>query len=189
LLREGLKAVKRVPYETAARAPTTREYDFVSAYVEELPKVLHLDAIALSGLKLGVDPMGGASVGYWARIAERFRLDLTVVNPKVDPRFAFMTLDHDGKILMDCSSPYAMAGLLAMKDRYALAFGNDTDADRHGVVTPGAGLMNPNHYLAVAFRYLATHRPGWPASAVVGKTLVSSTLIDRVVASLGRKLY
>jgi phosphoglucomutase len=189
LLRAGLQGVKRVPYETAARAPTTREHDFLGAYVDDLPSVVDVAAIARAGVRLGVDPMGGASVAYWARIAERHRLDLTVVNSKIDPRFAFMTIDHDGKIRMDCSSPYAMAGLLAMKDRFALAFGNDTDADRHGVVTPAGGLMNPNHYLAVAVSYLYTHRPAWPASAAVGKTLVSSTLIDRVTASLGRRLY
>ena len=185
LLRAGNAGVKRVA--AARQAATTHEYDFLGAYVEELPRVVDLDAIKRAGLKLGVDPMGGASVRYWSRIAERFALDLTVVNTKVDARFAFMPCDHDGKIRMDCSSPYAMANLLALKDRYAVAFGNDADADRHGIVTP-AGLMNPNHYLAVAIRYLFTHRPGWPARAAVGKTLVSSNLVDRVVASLGREL-
>ncbi len=190
LLREGgrdLNGVKRMPYERARHALQVREFDFLLAYLDDLPEVIDLPAIAASGLKLGVDPMGGASVHYWSRIAERFGLDLTVVNKTVDPRFAFMPLDHDGKIRMDCSSPHAMANLLRMKDRYAVAFGNDTDADRHGIVTP-AGLMNPNHYLAVAIEYLFAHRPAWHASAAVGKTLVSSTLIDRVVASLGRKL-
>jgi phosphoglucomutase len=190
LLKEGgreLSGVKRIPYERARHALQVREHDFMLAYLDDLPEVIDLPAIAASGLKLGVDPMGGASVHYWSRIGERFGLDLTVVNKTVDPRFAFMPLDHDGKIRMDCSSPYAMANLLQLKDRYAVAFGNDTDADRHGIVTP-AGLMNPNHYLAVAIEYLFSHRPAWHASAAVGKTLVSSTLIDRVVASLGRKL-
>jgi phosphoglucomutase len=187
LLRAGVASIKRVGYAAARRAPTTHEYDFLGAYVDELPRVLDVEAVKRAGLKLGVDPMGGASVRYWSRIGERFGLDLTVVNTKVDPRFAFMTLDHDGKIRMDCSSPYAMANLLALKDRYAVAFGNDADSDRHGIVTP-AGLMNPNHYLAVAIRYLYTNRPGWPAQAAVGKTLVSSNLVDRVVASIGRAL-
>ena len=185
LLRAGGAGVKRTanPY----KAPTTREYDFLGAYVDELPQVVDVEAVKRAKLKLGVDPMGGASVRYWSRVGERFGLDLTVVNTKVDGRFAFMPLDHDGKIRMDCSSPYAMANLLGLKDRYAVAFGNDADADRHGIVTP-AGLMNPNHYLAVAIRYLFSHRPGWPARAAVGKTLVSSNLVDRVVASLGREL-
>src|SRR5437588_378511 len=148
--------------------------------------VVDMDAIRSAGLKLGVDPLGGATVHYWEPIQEVYGLDLTVVNPKVDPTFSFMTVDHDGKIRMDCSSPYAMAGLVKLKDRYRVAFGNDPDADRHGIVTPSAGLMNPNHYLAVAIRYLLTHRPGWPATAAVGKTLVSSGLIDRVVSRLGR---
>ena len=150
--------------------------------------MVDVEAIARARVKLGADPMGGAAVQYWSRIAERFGLDLTVVNETVDPRFAFMPLDHDGKIRMDCSSPYAMAGLLALRDRFAVAFGNDTDADRHGIVTPTAGLMNPNHYLAVAIDYLYTHRDGWPAGAAVGKTLVSSTLIDRVARALGREV-
>jgi phosphoglucomutase len=180
LLRAGLAGVERA-------ASTARTFDFLTAYVEDLPRVVDVEAIRRAGLKLGVDPMGGASVRYWSRIAERFGLDLTVVNTKVDARFAFMPCDHDGKIRMDCSSPYAMANLLGLKDRYAVAFGNDADADRHGIVTP-TGLMNPNHYLAVAIRYLFTHRPGWPARAAVGKTLVSSNLVDRVVASLGREL-
>jgi phosphoglucomutase len=187
LLRAGVAQIKRVGYAAARRAPTTHEYDFLERYVQDLPLVVDVEAVKRAGVKLGVDPMGGASVRYWSRIGERFGLDLTVVNTKVDARFAFMTCDHDGKIRMDCSSPYAMANLLRLKDRYAVAFGNDADADRHGIVTP-AGLMNPNHYLAVAIRYLFTHRPGWPARAAVGKTLVSSNLIDRVVASLGREL-
>jgi phosphoglucomutase len=187
LLRAGVASLKRVPYAAARQAATTHEHDYLGAYVEDLPRVIDMEAIKNAGLKLGVDPMGGASVRYWSRIGERFGLDLTVVNTKVDGRFAFMPVDHDGKIRMDCSSPYAMANLLALRDRYAVAFGNDADADRHGIVTP-AGLMNPNHYLAVAIRYLFSHRPGWPAGATVGKTLVSSNLVDRVVASLGRTL-
>jgi phosphoglucomutase len=181
-------AIRRVPYQRALAAPTTRIHDFLTPYVDDLPKVIDIEAIARARVKLGADPMGGASVQYWTRIAERFRLDLEVVNKTVDPRFAFMTLDHDGKIRMDCSSPYAMAGLLALRDRFAVAFGNDTDADRHGIVTPTAGLMNPNHYLAVAIEYLYTHRDGWPAGTAVGKTLVSSTLIDRVARALGREV-
>jgi phosphoglucomutase len=180
--------IRRVPYERARTAPNIRIFDFLTPYVEDLPKVVDVEAIARARVKLGADPMGGASVQYWSRIAERFGLDLQVVNKAVDPRFAFMTLDHDGKIRMDCSSPYAMAGLLALRDRFAVAFGNDTDSDRHGIVTPSAGLMNPNHYLAVAIEYLFTHRDGWPARAAVGKTLVSSTLIDRVAGSLGREV-
>jgi phosphoglucomutase len=179
--------VKRLSGGQARRASTTLPFDFLSAYVDALPGVVDVEAIARAGVKLGADPMGGASVQYWPRVAEQFKLDLTVVNTTVDPRFAFMPLDHDGKIRMDCSSPYAMANLLQIKDRFAVAFGNDTDADRHGIVTP-AGLMNPNHYLAVAIGYLFAHRPGWPASAAVGKTLVSSTLIDRVAADLKRTL-
>ena len=188
LLRAGTQ-VRRLTYEAARRAPTTHEHDFRSPYIEDLAGVIDVEAIARAGVKIGADPMGGASVQYWSRIAERFGLTLTVVNSKVDPRFAFMPLDADGKIRMDCSSPYAMANLIHLKDKYDVAFGNDTDADRHGIVTPTGGLMNPNHYLAVAIEYLFTHRPGWPAAAAVGKTLVSSTLIDRVVGSLGRKLY
>ena len=187
LLRAGLAGVKRVGIAAARKAPTTHEFDFLEAYVEDLPRVVDMEAIKRAKLKLGVDPMGGASVRYWSRIGERFDLDLTVVNTKVDGRFAFMPVDHDGKIRMDCSSPYAMANLLGLKDRFAVAFGNDADADRHGIVTP-TGLMNPNHYLAVAIQYLFSHRPGWPKGAAVGKTLVSSNLIDRVVASLGREL-
>jgi phosphoglucomutase len=188
LLRAGTE-VRRLAYDAARRAPTTHEHDFMSPYIEDLAGAIDVVAIARAGVKIGADPMGGASVQYWPRIAERFGLALTVVNSKIDPRFAFMPLDADGKIRMDCSSPYAMANLIRLKDKYDVAFGNDTDADRHGIVTPTGGLMNPNHYLAVAIEYLFTHRPGWPAGAAVGKTLVSSTLIDRVVASLGRKLY
>ncbi|HZL18220.1 MAG TPA: phosphoglucomutase (alpha-D-glucose-1,6-bisphosphate-dependent) [Polyangia bacterium] len=186
LLRAGTE-VRRLPYAAARQAPTVHGHDFLTPYLDDLPGAIDIEAIARARVEIGADPMGGASVQYWPRIAERFGLDLTVVNKKIDPRFAFMPLDADGKIRMDCSSPYAMANLLALKRSYAVAFGNDTDADRHGIVTP-AGLMNPNHYLAVAIEYLFTHRPGWPIRAAVGKTLVSSTLIDRVVGSLGREL-
>jgi phosphoglucomutase len=188
LLVSQCREVKRVPFETAIAASTTHLRDFVGPYVEDLANVVDLDAIRGAKLRLGVDPLGGASVGYWARIAERWGLDLTVVNPSVDPRFAFMTLDHDGKIRMDCSSAFAMAKLVALKDRYDVAFGNDPDADRHGIVTPSQGLLNPNHYLAVAIEYLFTHRPAWSAQARIGKTLVSSGLIDRVAAGLGRQV-
>jgi phosphoglucomutase len=188
LLRAGNSGVSRIPYERALRASTTRPHDFVRAYVDDLAQVLNLDAIREAKVKIGVDPLGGASLPYWEPIRDRFHLDLTVVNPKVDPRFAFMTLDHDGKIRMDCSSPWAMASLIGLKDRFQVAFGNDPDADRHGIVTP-AGLMNPNHYLAVAIRYLIQHRPHWPAQARIGKTVVSSRLIDRVVQQLQRPLF
>ena len=157
-------------------------------YVDDLRNVIDMDAIRAAGLKLAVDPLGGAAVHYWEPINATYGLDITVVNPNVDPTFSFMTVDHDGKIRMDCSSPYAMAGLVGLKDQYRVAFANDPDADRHGIVTPSAGLMNPNHYLAVAIRYLLTHRPHWPQQAAVGKTLVSSGMIDRVVRKLGRKL-
>ncbi len=188
LLRAGNKEVRRIPYESALRAATTHADDFVLPYVKDLANVVDMDAIRAAGLKLGVDPLGGASVHYWEPIKDIYGLDITVVNTTVDPRFAFMTVDHDGKIRMDCSSPYAMAKLVGLKDRYRVAFGNDPDSDRHGIVTPSAGLMNPNHFLAVAIRYLLTHRPHWSASAAVGKTLVSSSLIDRVVKDLGRTL-
>ena len=188
LLRAGNRDVKRTPHAGAVRAATTHAHDFISPYVDDLDSVVDLAAIKASGLRIGVDPLGGASLPYWQPIAERHGLDITIVNKTVDPTFGFMTLDHDGKIRMDCSSPYAMAGLVGMKDRFDIAWACDPDADRHGIVTRGAGLMNPNHYLAVAIRYLLTHRPGWPAAGVVGKTLVSSSLIDRVVASLGRPL-
>jgi phosphoglucomutase len=188
LLRERNAAVKRMPYDAALSAATTRQDDFVAPYVEDLSNVLDMQAIRTARLKLGVDPLGGAAVHYWTPIAERYGLDLTVVNPRVDPKFAFMTLDHDGKIRMDCSSPYAMAGLVKLKDAFRVAWGNDADVDRHGIVTPAAGLMNPNHYLAVAIDYLLAHRPDWPAGAAIGKTLVSSGLIDRVVRRRGRRL-
>jgi len=189
LLRDGNKGVERIDFDAALKISTTHAEDFVTAYVEDLANVIDLEAIRSAGVKIGVDPLGGAAAAYWQPVVERYGIDITVVNPKIDPTFAFMTLDHDGKIRMDCSSPYAMAGLVELKDRFDIAFGNDPDADRHGIVTPSTGLLNPNHYLALAIRYLLTNRPQWPASAVVGKTLVSSCLIDRVVASLGRKLW
>ena len=188
LLKEQLREVKRVPLARARGAGTTGTYDFLAHYVDDLPSVLDLDAIREGGLRIGADPLGGASVDYWGEIAERHRLDLTVVNPLVDPTWRFMTLDWDGKIRMDCSSPFAMASLIEQKDAYALATGNDADADRHGIVTPDGGLLNPNHYLAVAIQYLYGNRSGWSAEAAVGKTLVSSSMIDRVAAGLGRRL-
>ena len=188
LLRGGNKGVKRIPYDTALKAPTTHQQDFVAGYVEDLGNVIDMDAIRAARVKIGVDPLGGASLPYWQPIAEKYGLDLQVVNKKVDPQFGFMTVDHDGKIRMDCSSPYAMASLVKLKNDFAVAWGCDPDSDRHGIVTPGAGLMNPNHYLAVAIQYLVTHRPQWSPNVVVGKTLVSSSMIDRVVASLDRRL-
>src|SRR5579871_3374945 len=189
LLRSGNNGVKRVPFATAIKARTTHPEDFVLPYVKDLRNVLDMDAIRSARLKLGVDPLGGAAVHYWGPMNDIYGLNIEVVNPDVDPTFSFMTVDHDGKIRMDCSSPYAMARLVGLKDRYRVAFANDPDSDRHGIVTPSAGLMNPNHYLAVAIRYLLTHRPHWPAQAAVGKTLVSSGMIDRVVQKLGRRLY
>ncbi|MEI6633753.1 MAG: phosphoglucomutase (alpha-D-glucose-1,6-bisphosphate-dependent) [Chlamydiota bacterium] len=188
LLRAGNRGVKRLPFAAALKAPTMRTHDYATPYVRDLAAVIDMEAVRVSGMKIGVDPLGGASTRYWGPIAETYGLDLTVVNPSIDPTFSFMTVDHDGKIRMDCSSPCAMAGLVKLKDRYRVAFGNDPDADRHGIVTPSAGLMNPNHYLAVAIRYLLTHRPGWSPRAAVGKTLVSSSMIDRVVEGLGRTL-
>lgn len=187
LLRDGLKGVRRVPYPAALKR--AGRYDFLGVYADDLPSVVDLDAIRAAGVRIGADPLGGASVAYWGEIAERHRLELTVVNPLVDPTWRFMTLDWDGKIRMDCSSPYAMASLIAGRDTYDIATGNDADADRHGIVTPDGGLMNPNHYLAVAVDYLYGHRAGWPAGAGVGKTMVSSTIIDKVAESLGRPLY
>ncbi len=189
LLRDGNKSVRRIDFEASLKASTTHAEDFVMPYVQDLANVVDLEAIRSAGVKIGVDPLGGASVAYWQPLAEHYGLDITVVNPDVDPTFGFMTVDHDGKIRMDCSSPFAMASLVKLKDRFDIAFGNDPDADRHGIVTPSVGLLNPNHYLAVAIRYLLTHRPQWSARAVVGKTLVSSCLIDRVVTSLDRKLW
>ncbi|MEW2249216.1 phosphoglucomutase (alpha-D-glucose-1,6-bisphosphate-dependent) [Streptomyces sp. NPDC058733] len=188
IIRAGLKDVRRVPYARALAAPTTGRYDFLGTYVADLPSVLDLDAVRAAGVRIGADPLGGASVAYWGRIAEQHGLDLTVVNPLTDPTWRFMTLDWDGKIRMDCSSPNAMASLIAQRDRFQVATGNDADADRHGIVTPDAGLMNPNHYLAVAIQYLYSHREQWPADAGIGKTLVSSAMIDRVAEGLGRRL-
>jgi phosphoglucomutase len=189
LLSSGLKAVRRIPYARAVAADTTGKFDFLDSYVSALSQVIGLAAIKSAGVRIGADPLGGASVAYWGEIGERYGLDLTVVNPQVDPTFRFMTLDWDGKIRMDCSSPYAMASLISRQDEFTIATGNDTDADRHGIVTPDAGLLNPNHYLAVAIDYLYRHRDGWPERAAVGKTLVSSSMIDRVAASLGRPLF
>ncbi|MFF4293771.1 phosphoglucomutase (alpha-D-glucose-1,6-bisphosphate-dependent) [Streptomyces vinaceus] len=188
IITGGMKEVRRIPFARAAAAPTTGTYDFLGTYVRDLPSVLDLDAVRAAGVRIGADPLGGASVAYWGRIAEEHRLDLTVVNPYTDPTWRFMTLDWDGKIRMDCSSPYAMASLIEGRDRFQIATGNDADADRHGIVTPDGGLMNPNHYLATAIEYLYSHRERWPADAGVGKTLVSSGMIDRVAADLGREL-
>ncbi|MFF3061546.1 phosphoglucomutase (alpha-D-glucose-1,6-bisphosphate-dependent) [Streptomyces sp. NPDC057909] len=188
IIAAGMKDVRRLPYVRALAAPTTSAYDFLGSYVADLPSVLDLDAVRAAGVRIGADPLGGASVAYWGRIAEQHRLDLTVVNPLTDPTWRFMSLDWDGKIRMDCSSPYAMASLIEQRDRYQIATGNDADADRHGIVTPDAGLMNPNHYLSVAINYLFAHRAQWPAAAGVGKTLVSSGMIDRVATDLGRQL-
>jgi phosphoglucomutase len=188
LLGAANAGVKRVPFAKAIKASSTHQEDFVLPYVKDLRNVVDMDAIRGADLKLGVDPLGGAAVHYWGPINEIYGLHINVVNPKVDPTFSFMTVDHDGKIRMDCSSPYAMARLVGLKDQYQVAFANDPDSDRHGIVTPSAGLMNPNHYLAVAIRYLLTHRPDWPLHAAVGKTLVSSSMIDRVVRKLGRRL-
>jgi phosphoglucomutase len=187
LLRAANQGVKRQPYVQALRAATTHARNYITPYVDDLRHIIDLERVRAAGLKLAVDPLGGASLPYWEPIAHTYGLNLTVVNPELDPRFGFMTVDHDGKIRMDCSSPYAMAKLVRLKDAYSVAFGNDPDSDRHGIVT-SAGLMNPNHYLAVAIRYLFTHRPHWPATAGVGKTLVSSSLIDRVAQKLGRRL-
>ncbi|HZZ60962.1 MAG TPA: phosphoglucomutase (alpha-D-glucose-1,6-bisphosphate-dependent) [Roseiarcus sp.] len=189
LLRDGARGVRRRDFKEALRAETTQQQDFVLPYVKDLRNVVDMEAIRSAGLKLAVDPLGGAAVHYWEPINTIYKLDIAVVNEKVDPTFSFMTVDHDGKIRMDCSSPYAMARLVSLKDRYRVAFANDPDSDRHGIVTPSAGLMNPNHYLAVAISYLLRRRPQWPAGAVIGKTLVSSGMIDRVVNKLGRRLY
>ncbi|XCM33884.1 phosphoglucomutase (alpha-D-glucose-1,6-bisphosphate-dependent) [Streptomyces parvus] len=188
LIEAGLGEVRRIPYARALAADTTRRHDFLTAYVTDLPSVLDLDAVRDAGIRIGADPLGGASVAYWGRIAERHRIDLTVVNPLADPTWRFMTLDWDGRIRMDCSSPHAMASLIEQRDAYAIATGNDADADRHGIVTPDGGLMNPNHYLAVAIDYLYTHRENWAAGTGIGKTLVSSSMIDRVAQDLGRTL-
>ncbi|ROO88254.1 phosphoglucomutase [Actinocorallia herbida] len=186
LIEDGLKGVKRIPFQQAIG--TAEAYDYLTTYVADLPNVVDLDAIRRAGVRIGADPLGGASVKYWGAIADVHGLDLTVVNPATDPTWRFMTLDWDGKIRMDCSSPYAMASLIGNKDAYDIATGNDADSDRHGIVTPDGGLMNPNHYLATAISYLYAHRPQWPGAAGVGKTLVSSSMIDRVAAGLGRRL-
>jgi phosphoglucomutase len=188
LLKSSNREVKHQPFESAVKAATTHATDLITPYVNDLISVVDLNIVASSKLKIGVDPLGGASLAYWEPIAERYKLNLTVVNKKLDPTFGFMPVDHDGKIRMDCSSPFAMANLVKLKDDYQVAFGNDPDSDRHGIVTPSAGLLNPNHYLAVAINYLLTHRPHWPTSAAVGKTVVSSSIIDRVVHRLNRRL-
>ncbi len=189
LLQENTAGVKRLPYRAAELAATTHHQDFIRPYVDDLRNVIDMEAIRDARLKLGVDPLGGAALHYWQPIAETYGLDITVTNPVIDPTFSFMTVDHDGKIRMDCSSPSAMARLVGLKDRFRVAFANDPDSDRHGIVTPSAGLLNPNHYLAVAIAYLLDHRPGWNGQSAMGKTLVSSSLIDKVVAGRGRKLY
>ncbi|MGB0582431.1 MAG: phosphoglucomutase (alpha-D-glucose-1,6-bisphosphate-dependent), partial [Limisphaerales bacterium] len=188
ILANDLRDVKRMPFENALKAGTTHEEDFVQPYVDDLANVIDFDAIKSAGLKIGADPMGGAGHAYWEPIAETYGMDITVVNPHVDATFRFMTIDKDGKIRMDCSSPYAMASLIGLKDKFDIAFGNDPDFDRHGIVSKSGGLLNPNHYLAVAINYLFGNREGWSANAAVGKTLVSSSMIDRVAASLGRQL-
>lgn len=188
IIRDGLKAVKRMPFEKAFKSDSVHEFDFRMPYVRDLNNIIDMGAIAEAGLKIGVDPMGGAAVHYWEPIAEVYGLNIEVVNPSVDPTFSFMTVDSDGKIRMDSSSPYAMAGLIRLKDKFDIAFGNDPDVDRHGIVTPTNGLMGPNQYLAAAIWYLFRHRPGWGEGAGVGKTLVSSSMIDRVAKKLGRKL-
>ncbi|MDQ1300700.1 MAG: phosphoglucomutase, partial [Chloroflexota bacterium] len=188
LLRAGLAGVKRIPLARALRADTTHTHDYITPYVADLGHVIRMDAIRAARLKIGADPMGGAGIAFWGPIAETYGLDIEIVNPFVDPTFAFMTVDWDGKVRMDCSSPYAMASLIGLKDRFDIAFGNDTDFDRHGIVAPSVGLLNPNHYLAVAIGYLFRNRPAWRPDAAVGKTLVSSSMIDRVAASLGRTL-
>jgi len=187
LLSKGLKGVKRILYEKAIKTEFIKEYDYISPYVEDLKNIIDMEIIAKAGLKIGVDPLGGSSVDFWNPIAERYHLALDLVNDRIDPTFSFMSVDKDGKIRMDCSSPYAMASLIQLKDRFDIAFGNDTDADRHGIVTK-AGLMNPNHYLSAAIWYLFQNRDGWSRDAAVGKTLVSTSMIDRVAAALGRKV-
>ncbi|MBP1711931.1 MAG: pgm [Deltaproteobacteria bacterium] len=188
ILAQGLKSIRRVTFEKALTASTTQPYDYLTPYVEDLGRVVDMEAISGAGLRLGVDPLGGSSVDFWEVIAEKFRVSLEVVNPVVDPTFSFMTLDKDGKIRMDCSSPYAMASLIKLKDRFDIAFGNDPDTDRHGIVTRGAGLMNPNAFLSSAVWYLFQNRPAWRKDAAIGKTIVSTSMIDRVAADLGRKV-
>lgn len=188
ILKRGLKGLKRIPFEKAVKLESTHEYDYIEPYAEDLKSVIDMEAIAGAGLKIGVDPLGGSSINFWGPIAEKYGLSLEVVNQAVDPTFSFMTVDKDGKIRMDCSSPYAMAGLIKLKDKFDIAFGNDTDTDRHGIVTRGSGLLNPNHYLSVAVWYLFQNRPSWRSDAAVGKTLVSSSMIDRVAAHIKRRL-
>ena len=189
ILRDGLRDVKRLSFQKACKAETTHMHDFMMPYVNDLGSVVNMKAIAEAGLNIGVDPMGGSGIDYWAPIAEVYGLNIEVVNPRVDHTFSFMTVDRDGKIRMDCSSPQAMAGLIKLKDRFDIAFGNDPDYDRHGIVTRGSGLLNPNHYLATAVQYLFTHRPNWAGNTAIGKTLVSSSMIDRVAADMGRRLW
>jgi len=188
ILADGLRDVRKISFADALSAPTTVAHDYVAPYVADLENVVDMAAIAKAGIRIGVDPMGGAGVGYWRPIADRYGLDITVVNEIVDPTFSFMTVDRDGKIRMDCSSPWAMAGLVGLSEKFDIAFGNDPDFDRHGIVIRGKGVMNPNHYLSVAIEYLFAHRPGWRTDAAIGKTLVSSSMIDRVAGSLGRRL-
>jgi len=189
MLADELKSVRRLPYAQALRASTTHKHDYVTPYVDTLGEVVDMDAIRGAGARIGIDPLGGAGVAYWGRVIERYKINATIVNDAIDPTFRFMTVDWDGRIRMDCSSPYAMVPLVALRDRFDVAFANDTDHDRHGIVSPSAGLMNPNHYLAAAAFYLFQHRPQWRADAAVGKTVVSSGIIDRVAAKLGRRLY
>ena len=188
LMKVDLHGVARIPYARARRAATTKPHNYLGTFIDDLAQIIDMELLRSSGLKLGIDPMGGSGIAYWQPIAERYGLNIEVVNPAVDPTFRFMPLDWDGKIRMDCSSPFAMANLIALKDRFDVAFGNDADNDRHGIVTRSAGLMNPNHYLAVSISYLFASRPGWKTNAAIGKTLVSSSLIDRVAAKLGRTL-
>lgn len=188
ILKNGLKEVKRIPMDRALAADTTREYDFATPYINDLENIVDMEAIASAGLSIGVDPLGGAAIDFWEPIAERYKLNLSVVNKKLDPMYAFMHVDKDGKIRMDCSSPYAMAGLIELKDKFDISFANDPDTDRHGIVTKSRGLMNPNHYLSVAIEYLYKNRPQWKKDLTVGKTLVSSSMIDRVANSIGRPL-
>ncbi len=188
ILADGLKDVKRRPYPQALKADTTHHYDYITPYVNDLGSIINMEVIAAAGIRIGVDPLGGSGLAYWEPIAARYGLDIELVNPVIDPTFSFMTVDKDGKIRMDCSSPYAMASLIGLKDQFDIAFGNDPDYDRHGIVSRSSGLLNPNHYLAVAIWYLFQNRPGWRAEAGVGKTVVSSSMIDRVTASLGRRL-
>lgn len=188
ILADKLRDVLRIPYQRALKAESTRQYDYITPYVTDLGSIIDLDVVAAEGLRIGVDPLGGAAIDFWEPIADRYRLNLDIVNTTVDPTFSFMTVDHDGKIRMDCSSPYAMEGLIKLKDKFDIAFGNDTDVDRHGIVTAGGGLLNPNHYLSAAIWYLFQNRPDWPANAAVGKTLVSTSMIDRIARHLGRPL-